>query len=175
MKTFFKIFFIILLMCVIGAAITIFVLTLTGNGGQEKSLKLLEKVYTKREQYLDGMYCEIDYSSSIKKFGDESKTKQNAKYYFGFDGDLRKLVTVFYDADGNFAYMTYKEYEIESETHVVVKDYGVYEFKKGFGGNVIEYVGEFDLEITNFNKIYKYLTAPIPFHSQKRAALTDSS
>jgi len=37
------------------------------------------------------------------------------------------------------------------------KYYGIYEFKKGFGGNVIEYVGEFDLEITNFNKIYKLL------------------
>ena len=37
------------------------------------------------------------------------------------------------------------------------KYYGIYEFKKGFDGNVIEYVGEFDLEITSFNKIYKLL------------------
>ena len=37
------------------------------------------------------------------------------------------------------------------------KYYGIYEFKKGFGGNVIEYIGEFDLKITNFYNIYKFL------------------
>lgn len=37
------------------------------------------------------------------------------------------------------------------------KYYGIYEFKKGFGGNVIEYIGEFELEITSFNKIFKFL------------------
>ncbi len=37
------------------------------------------------------------------------------------------------------------------------KYYGIYEFKKGFGGNVIEYVGEFELEISAFNKFYKFL------------------
>ncbi len=37
------------------------------------------------------------------------------------------------------------------------KYYGIYEFKKGFGGNVIEYIGEFDLEITNFYKFYLFL------------------
>ena len=34
---------------------------------------------------------------------------------------------------------------------------GIYEFKKGFSGNVIEYVGEFELEVTWFNKVYKFL------------------
>lgn len=37
------------------------------------------------------------------------------------------------------------------------KYYGVYEFKKGFGGNVIEYIGEFELEVSSFNKLYKLL------------------
>ncbi len=37
------------------------------------------------------------------------------------------------------------------------KYYGVYEFKKGFGGNVIEYIGEFELEVSSFNKVYKLL------------------
>ena len=37
------------------------------------------------------------------------------------------------------------------------KYYGVYEFKKGFGGNVIEYIGEFELEVSFFNKVYKLL------------------
>lgn len=35
--------------------------------------------------------------------------------------------------------------------------YGVYEFKRGFGGNVIEYIGEFTLEVTPFNRIYNIL------------------
>lgn len=37
------------------------------------------------------------------------------------------------------------------------KYYGIYEFKKGFGGNVIELIGEFDLEISSFNKFYQLL------------------
>lgn len=37
------------------------------------------------------------------------------------------------------------------------KYYGIYEFKKGFGGNVIELIGEFDLEVGSFNKIYQFL------------------
>ena len=37
------------------------------------------------------------------------------------------------------------------------KYYGMYEFKKGFNGNVIEYIGEFDLKVSNFYCIYKFL------------------
>lgn len=37
------------------------------------------------------------------------------------------------------------------------KYYGIYEFKKGFNGNVIEYIGEFDLKITAFYNVYKFL------------------
>ena len=37
------------------------------------------------------------------------------------------------------------------------KYYGIYEFKKGFGGNVIEYIGQFDLKASNFYYIYKGL------------------
>ena len=37
------------------------------------------------------------------------------------------------------------------------KYYGIYEFKKGFNGNVIEYIGEFDLKITWFYNIYQFL------------------
>lgn len=35
--------------------------------------------------------------------------------------------------------------------------YGIYEFKKGFAGNVIEYIGEFELGITKFYSIYRRL------------------
>ena len=35
--------------------------------------------------------------------------------------------------------------------------YGVYEFKRGFAGNVVEYIGEFTLPVTGFNKVYNSL------------------
>ena len=37
------------------------------------------------------------------------------------------------------------------------KYYGIYEFKKGFNGNVIEYIGEFDLKVTGFYNVYQFL------------------
>ncbi len=37
------------------------------------------------------------------------------------------------------------------------KYYGIYEFKKGFNGNVIEYIGQFELKISGFYYIYKWL------------------
>lgn len=48
-------------------------------------------------------------------------------------------------------------YGITGDFNPENKYYGIYEFKKGFSGNVIEYVGEFELEITSFNKYYKAL------------------
>lgn len=37
-------------------------------------------------------------------------------------------------------------------------NYGVYEFKRGFGGNVVEYIGEFDLVVDKlFNSFYKFM------------------
>lgn len=35
--------------------------------------------------------------------------------------------------------------------------YGIYEFKKGFNGNVIEYIGEFDLKVSLFYNVYRIL------------------
>ncbi len=35
--------------------------------------------------------------------------------------------------------------------------YGLYEFKKGFGGEVIEYIGQFTLPVTGFNSVYNFL------------------
>ena len=48
-------------------------------------------------------------------------------------------------------------YGITGDFNPENKYYGIYEFKKGFSGNVIEYVGEFELEVTSFNKFYKVL------------------
>ena len=35
--------------------------------------------------------------------------------------------------------------------------YGIYEFKKGFNGNVIEYIGEFEIKVSLFYNVYKIL------------------
>lgn len=37
------------------------------------------------------------------------------------------------------------------------KFYGIYEFKKGFGGNVIELIGQFELKVTSMYNIYNLL------------------
>ena len=37
------------------------------------------------------------------------------------------------------------------------KDYGMYEFKRGFGGEVIEMIGEFTLPTSKLYPIYKFL------------------
>ncbi len=37
------------------------------------------------------------------------------------------------------------------------KYYGIYEFKKGFNGNVVELVGQFSLKISGFYNVYKFL------------------
>ncbi|MDD6223567.1 MAG: peptidoglycan bridge formation glycyltransferase FemA/FemB family protein [bacterium] len=47
--------------------------------------------------------------------------------------------------------------EIVGDFHPTSKHYGLYEFKKGFGGNVIEYVGRFELKLESFFTIYKFL------------------
>ena len=37
------------------------------------------------------------------------------------------------------------------------KYYGIYEFKKGFNGNVVELIGQFSLKITNFYDFYNVM------------------
>ena len=48
-------------------------------------------------------------------------------------------------------------YGITGDFNPKGKYYGIYEFKKGFGGNVIEYIGEFDLKVSLFYNIYRLL------------------
>mgnify|MGYP003309378511 CR=1 FL=1 len=48
-------------------------------------------------------------------------------------------------------------YGITGDFNKEGKYYGIYEFKKGFNGNVIEYIGEFELKISGFYSIYKIL------------------
>ena len=48
-------------------------------------------------------------------------------------------------------------YGITGDFNPKGKYYGIYEFKKGFNGNVIEYIGQFELKISGFYWIYKIL------------------
>ncbi len=48
-------------------------------------------------------------------------------------------------------------YGITGDFNPKGKYYGIYEFKKGFGGNVIEYIGEFDLKVSLFYNVYRIL------------------
>jgi len=48
-------------------------------------------------------------------------------------------------------------YGITGDFNPKGKYYGIYEFKKGFNGNVIELVGQFDLPVTKFYFLYQFL------------------
>lgn len=48
-------------------------------------------------------------------------------------------------------------YGITGDFNPKGKYYGIYEFKKGFNGNVIEYIGQFELKISGFYTVYKLL------------------
>ena len=66
-----------------------------------------------------------------------------------------------YDAHIKDAYkMGYKYvnfYGISGDFNKENKYYGIYEFKKGFNGNVVEYIGEFTLPIGNTYKVFTKL------------------
>ena len=52
----------------------------------------------------------------------------------------------------------YNFYGISGNFDETDSEYGVYEFKRGFGGNVVEYIGEFDLVVDKlFNSFYKFM------------------
>jgi hypothetical protein len=48
-------------------------------------------------------------------------------------------------------------YGITGDFNPQNKYYGIYEFKKGFNGNVIEYIGQFELPVSGFYSVYKAL------------------
>ena len=58
----------------------------------------------------------------------------------------------------NHQYKRYNFYGITGNFDKNDKDYGMYEFKKGFGGYVIELIGELELPITYHYKIHKKLS-----------------
>lgn len=57
--------------------------------------------------------------------------------------------------NNNFKYIDF--YGITGNFNKDDKDYGMYEFKRGFGGEVIEMIGEFTLPVQKKNYLYKVL------------------
>ena len=60
-----------------------------------------------------------------------------------------------YGIKNNFK--TYNFYGITGNFDKKDPEYGVYEFKKGFNGKVVEYIGDFELPITHYYHINKLL------------------
>lgn len=91
-------------------------------------------------------------------YGDEIVYLFSGSYaeYMSFCGQYRIQWEIIKYAVDN-GYKRYNFYGIQDVFNPKGKDYGVYEFKKGFGGYVEELLGSFELEISPINKIYKTL------------------
>ena len=59
----------------------------------------------------------------------------------------------------NNNYKRYNFYGISNNFDTHDKDYGIYDFKKGFNGYVIEQIGELELPITFHYRIHKILSS----------------
>ena len=91
-------------------------------------------------------------------YGDEIVYLFSGSYaeYMSFCGQYRlQWEIIKYAADNG--YKRYNFYGIQDVFNPEGKDYGVYEFKKGFGGYVEELLGSFILEVNGVNKIYNFV------------------
>lgn len=91
-------------------------------------------------------------------YGDEIVYLFSGSYaeYMSFCGQYRlQWEIIKYAADNG--YKRYNFYGIQDVFNPKGKDYGVYEFKKGFGGYVEELLGSFILDINFASKIYSLL------------------
>ena len=91
-------------------------------------------------------------------YGDEIVYLFSGSYaeYMSFCGQYRlQWEIIKYAADNG--YKRYNFYGIQDVFNPKGKDYGVYEFKKGFGGYVEELLGSFILEVNSINKLYNFV------------------
>ena len=91
-------------------------------------------------------------------YGDEIVYLFSGSYaeYMSFCGQYRLQWDIIkYAADNG--YKRYNFYGIQDVFNPKGKDYGVYEFKKGFGGYVEELLGSFILDLNNISKVYNFL------------------
>lgn len=118
----------------------------------DKKIKKLEDIQKKDGEHLilsGGMFVlygdEIVYlfSGNYKKY-----MEFNAQYLIQWEM-LNYAV--------NHHYKQYNFYGISSNFDKQDKDYGMYDFKKGFGGRVVELIGELELPITFHYQIHRFL------------------
>ena len=101
---------------------------------------------------------ELSDSSSNRKKKEEFKKQFSGSYeeYMKFCGQYRlQWEIIKYAAD--HGYKRYNFYGIQDVFNPEGKDYGVYEFKKGFGGYVEELLGSYIIDIDSKSKIYNFL------------------
>lgn len=91
-------------------------------------------------------------------YGDEIVYLFSGSYaeYMSFCGQYRLQWEIIKYAAEN-GYRRYNFYGIQDVFNPKGKDYGVYEFKKGFGGYVEELIGSFTLDINLIGKLYDVL------------------
>ena len=91
-------------------------------------------------------------------YGDEIVYLFSGSYaeYMPFCGQYRIQWEIIKYAAEN-GYKRYNFYGIKDVFNPKGKDYGVYEFKKGFGGYVEELLGSFETDLHIFNKVYSLL------------------
>ena len=129
---------------------------------KEVSDKLLEK-YNEEIKYAEELLKEHPNGVDI---GALISMKSGTDYISLSSGTLTQYKKFYpkyalYDAHIKDAYeMGFKYvnfYGIAGDFDPNNKYYGIYEFKKGFNGNVVEYIGEFTLPITTTYKVFKSL------------------
>lgn len=121
----------------------------------ENNLKKIED--TKKLQEEKGSVIPLS-AAMFMLYGDEIVYLFSGSYeeYMKFCGQYRlQWEIIKYAAD--HGYRRYNFYGIQDVFNPQGKDYGVYEFKKGFGGYVEELLGSFILPISPLNPLYNFL------------------
>ncbi len=121
----------------------------------EANLKKIEE--TKKLKKEKGNIIPLS-AAMFMLYGDEIVYLFSGSYaeYMSFCGQYRlQWEIIKYAAEHN--YKRYNFYGIKDVFDKNGKDYGVYEFKKGFGGYVLELVGSFELSLSFQDKIYHTL------------------
>jgi len=110
-----------------------------------KSDKLYDEIKKENKRYIpistgvfliDRKCVHYVYGGTIKSYMHFMASYELQYFMIKFAKDNKKSIYDFGGISGNFDKNS--------------QDYGIYEFKRGFGGRVIEYIGEFDLVVDKF-------------------------
>ena len=133
--------------------------------------KIGENKLKLKKDGLDRLKTQIDeYETLFKEKG--SKITLGAIFYFTYGNEVisfmggaydeylkyQSFYTIHYEMikyalENNYKY--YNFYGISSDLSENDDQYGIYQFKKGFGGQVVELVGEYDKKLSNSYYLYK--------------------